>query len=80
MCYTVPMAMLTARALRLSKGLTQKEVANQLNVTQSQISKLESPGDNKLSDRKIKELADILGYTGDYKDLLQIWDQTLLSA
>ncbi|TSC92332.1 MAG: helix-turn-helix domain-containing protein [Candidatus Berkelbacteria bacterium Licking1014_7] len=47
-------------AYRLAKGLTQKQLADQIHTKQSSISRIES-GDSKPSLGFIKKIADVLG-------------------
>lgn len=54
----------TVRLLRLYKGLTQEELAEKINSTQSYVNYIETKG---LSIKKLQQIADRLGMELDVK-------------
>jgi len=53
------------RMLRLSKGLSQTDIANQLGITFQQIQKYEN-GKNRIGAGRLQEMANLLGVSAAY--------------
>lgn len=59
--------------IRARQGLTQTTLAQKVNKTQGDISLYETGGMVPMNDT-LKKIAETLGYRGDPKSLLDLWD------